>query len=246
MPSLPPAATRGRKLAHSRSLVYSTKCIRVLPCASVGIIAIVVVEPACECRTTFSGSLGLALFLHLWAHKSTGLVRGQARGKCIKNGSSLGGGDQAVLLAWGHFLILKFWNFCWPLVLRLAASLWGQVDPAFPVEKLPPSPCLSLYVWLGVCVSLFLSVCLSVPAILCGSLCIFLSHICGRRRSSCLSAFPWICVCLPPPLIPIAISLSLFCGYFCLSHPPLMPRIAGFPDASDDKESACNVGDPGS
>ena len=25
-----------------------------------------------------------------------------------------------------------------------------------------------------------------------------------------------------------------------------MPRIAGFPGASDDKESACNVGDPGS
>lgn len=144
MPSLPPAATRGRKLAHSRSLVYSAKCIKVLPCDSVGIIAIVVVEPACECRTTFSGSLGLALFLHLWAHETTGLVRGQARGKCVKNGSSLGGRAPGCVLAWGHFLILKFWNFRWPLVLRLVTTLWGQVDPAFPVEKLFLSVCLCL------------------------------------------------------------------------------------------------------
>lgn len=197
-PPLPPAATRGRKLAHSRSLVYLTKCIRVLPCTNVGIIAIVIVEPACECRTTFSGSLGLTLFLHLWAHESTGLVRGQTRGKCGKNGSSLGGRDQAMSPAWEHFLILKFWNFRWPLLLRLAASLWGQVDPAFPVEKLPPSPCLHVYVWLGMFVSVFVCVSLSVPVILRVSLCVFLSHICGRRRSSCLSLlFPgFVCACL--------------------------------------------------
>jgi len=102
-PPLPPTATQGRKLTHSRSLVYSTKCIRVLPCANMGIIAIVVVEPACECRTTFSGSLGLTLFLHLWAHESTGLVRGQARGKCVKNGSSLGEGTRQCLQPGGIF-----------------------------------------------------------------------------------------------------------------------------------------------
>ena len=78
------------------------------------------------------------------------------------------------------------------------------------------------------------------------SLCISLPYMWEEEVLPSLSTFPWICVCPPLSLIPIAISLSLFYGYFCLSHPPLRPRIAGFPGASNDKESACNVGDPGS
>ena len=97
----------------------------------------------------------------------------------------------------------------------------GSSGSSFSVEKLPPSPCLRVYVWLGVFVSVFVCVFLCVPVILCGTLCVFLSHICGRRRSSHLSLlFPGF-VCARLYLSSPFPSLCLFSMdiFVFLTHP---------------------------
>lgn len=61
--------------------------------------------------------------------------------------------------AWGHILILKFWNFRCLFAFKASCITRVKWDPAFLVEKLPPAPasvCMSSWV----CLSPFLSVCL--------------------------------------------------------------------------------------
>lgn len=113
-----------------------------------GNTAIVVMEPARDCPTNLMGPrqgasppLSLTFFLYLWAHTWTGLVRAQARGRCVKDGGRLGGrgrgaGSVSGLEALFDSEILElslafaFKDSC--SALRSSASSFYSVAPLLP------------------------------------------------------------------------------------------------------------------
>lgn len=200
---LRPALLQHRaETAHSRSLVYLTKCLKVLPCANGIIIAIVIREPAQECLRVRPGP---HLLLSSRGSREYRAGQGTGEGRVC---ASLGKGPGSVS-SLGAYFDSEILELSLAFAFKSCITL-GVMDPAFPVEKLP-LPLLVCMSSLGV----FVSACpvsLSVPVILRVGLCIFLSLRYGGGGGPLLSlpAFPWICVCPPPTSQSPMPSLCLF------------------------------------